>query len=85
MINQDLYSKYLIKNQVGIILILNFSYTSHYKTCWHIVLKKTDNVNSKVLKSKNGKIEELCYYQNVVYVVVKIKIYERATSKRIVN
>ena len=47
--------------------------------------KKADNVISKVLKSENGKIEELCYHQNMLYVAVKIKIYERARRKRIIN
>ena len=37
-------------------MILNFSYSKHYKTCWHIVsrAKNTENVNSKLLKTKNS-------------------------------
>ena len=43
--------------------------------------KNTENINPKVSKTKNGKIKQ-CYYQNVLYVVVKVKIYERTRSKR---
>ena len=55
-------SRYLKQKLVGIKSILNFPYTSHYKTYWHIVWSakkqkknKTGNINSKVLKTKNGK------------------------------
>ena len=43
---------------VGIILILEFTYTSEYKTCWHFVwkAKRYRNVNSEVLKDKNGRL-----------------------------
>ena len=35
---------------------VNFSYSKHYKTCWHIVssAKNTENVNSKLLETKNS-------------------------------
>ena len=40
----------------GTRLILNFLYTNHYETCWHIVWseKSTENVDPKVLKTKTG-------------------------------
>ena len=43
---------------VGIILILEFTYTSEYKTCWHFVwkAKRYRNLNSEVLKNKNGRL-----------------------------
>ena len=43
---------------VGIILIIKFSYTSHYKTCCHCLKLKKDTVNvvSKVTKTKNKTI-----------------------------
>ena len=67
-------------------LILNFSYTKHYKTCWHIVWsakkkkKNTKNVGWKLLKTKNGKTVlslkcSACYSK-------KSKISERKRSKR---
>ena len=40
---------------------------SYYLKC----RKNTENINPRVSKTSNGK----CYYQNVLYVVVKIKIY----------
>ena len=41
-----------------IILILNVSYTNNYKKGWHFVSstkKGTESVDSKVLKTKNGR------------------------------
>ena len=48
---------------VWIIFIPNFSYAS-YKTCWHIWSAKkkkttTGNINSKVIKTKNGRLISL--------------------------
>ena len=43
---------------IGIILILEFSFTSEYKICWHTVwkAKRYRNLNSDVLKNKNGRL-----------------------------
>ena len=45
--------------------------------------KNAENVNSKVSKTK--KIVDQSYYENVLYVVKKIKIYEKTRSKRIIK
>ena len=61
-------------------LILNFSYTKHYKTCCLKYKKNTKNVGWKLLKTKNGKTVlslkcSACYSK-------KSKISERKRSKR---
>ena len=50
--------KSTIKKVVAIILILKVLYTKHYKPCWHCLKckKDTDDVDSKMLKTKNGKL-----------------------------
>ena len=40
-------------NKIIIILILNYSYTSHYKTCCK---RNTKNIDSKILETKNGRL-----------------------------
>ena len=39
---------------IGIILIINFSCTSHYKTCWHCLKCKKDTENVDKDKKQNN-------------------------------
>ena len=43
--------------------------------------KVTESVDSKVSKT----MVEQCYHQNVLYLVVKIKIYKTTRNKRIIE
>ena len=48
-------SRFLKQKNVGTILVLNFSYTSHYKTCWHIVFLLQKGYRECKLKSEKNK------------------------------
>ena len=60
LINQSFKNKNTIKKVIGTKFILNFSYANYYKKFWYkkrfaLCKRNIENVNSKVLNTRNGR------------------------------
>ena len=75
----------LIKKVIGTRLILNFSYTNHYKhvdVLFEAPKKKKKNKKKKSKNFKNKKMIRQYYHQNVLYVLVENQDLRKNKKKR---